>query len=777
MQNQLHAPQFMGARVTRREDPNLVTGKGKYTGDIQLEGMLHMAMVRSPYAHARIKSIDTSAALAMPGVIAVYTGADINPHMAKVLPVGVDLNGAGYSDGHPTDRPVLTVDKARCVGDPVALVVAESRYIAADAVEAVMVDFEPLNAVADPEEALKPGAPLLYEDWGSNQAFRFNSGGGDVDAAFAAAEKIIELRIVNQRLIPSAMEPRCVVAQYDPANDQYTMWTSTQAPHGVKDGVSGVLGIDAEKLRVIAPEVGGGFGAKANVYTEEVLVPWLAKELGRPIKWVATRSEDYLTTSHGRDQVNIVRLASDKNGKVSAADLKVIANCGGYYSPNMPGIPPLTAMMMTGVYEIPNARCEAIGVVTNKGINEPYRGAGRPEAAFMIERAMDVLAKELDIDPTEVRRRNFIPPEKFPYSTPTGAKYDSGEYAMNLAEALKLVDYAGLRAEQAQRRASGDSKLLGIGVATYVEICGFGPWESGTVTVGEDGKVTVLTGTSPHGQGHETAWAQLASGILQIPMEDIVVKHGDTAVIKRGIGTFGSRSAPVGGSAVYRNSETVRNKAIDIAAHLLEAASADVVLQDGKFQVVGSPSSAVTWQQVTSAAYGMGEALPEELQGALESDVDFTTSGETYPFGTHVCVVEVEPATGKIEIRRFLTVDDCGPVINAMLAEGQVHGGIAQGIGQALFEQAIYADNGQLLSGTLMDYAVPRADSFPHFETNRTVTPTPINPMGIKGIGEAATIGSTPAVVNAVVDALSHLGIRTLDMPLTAEKVWAAVNG
>ncbi|MEZ4656381.1 MAG: molybdopterin cofactor-binding domain-containing protein [Caldilineaceae bacterium] len=536
-----------------------------------------------------------------------------------------------------------------------------------------------------------------------------------------------------------------------------------------------ILGVDAESIRAIAPEVGGGFGAKSNQFSEEIPVPFLARKHGRPVKWVATRSEDYQTTSHGRDQINIVRLAATKEGRVTAADLKVIADCGAYYSNCTPGIPPLTGMMMTGVYDIPNARCQADGVLTNKNINEPYRGAGRPEAAFMIERAMDVLAGELGLDKIEVRRKNFIAPDQFPYKTPTGATYDSGEYAKTLDKAMELIGYDNLRAEQAQRRQAG-GKMLGIGVACYVEICGFGPWESGTITVDKEAKVTVLTGTSPHGQGHHTAWAQIAAEALQIPMEDITVIHGDTAIVKRGIGTFGSRSAPVGGAAVLNNSVTVREKAKAVAGHMLEAAVEDIELTNGQFHVAGSPDIAVSWKEVAQAVYGESE-LPDEMQGDLSADEDFSPPGETYPFGTHICVVEIEPDTGAVQVVRFVTVDDCGPAINPLLIDGQVHGGIAQGIGQALFEHAQYDENGQLVSGSLMDYAVPRADNFPIYENNRTETPTPLNPLGVKGIGEAATIGSTPAVANAVHDALAHLGVRQLDMPFTAEKVWRAIHG
>lgn len=773
MQPTLAAPQFMGVRIKRREDPNLITGQGKYTGDIQLDNMLHMAVLRSPYAHARIQSIDVSAAKAMPGVVDVLTGADINSQLSGPLPMTIAFDAA-YSNSHEIAHHVLTEGKVRHVGDPIAVVVAESPYEAADALDAIDVRYQPLAAVADPEKALAEGAPLIHDELGTNLAFQW-AGGNDVADAFAQAEHVTELRIVNQRLIPSAMEPRAVTANYDAATGGITIWTSTQVPHAVKDEVAKILGVDAENIRAIAPEVGGGFGAKSNQFSEEILVPFLARKYGRPVRWVATRSEDYQTTSHGRDQINIVRLAATKDGRVTAADLKVIADCGAYYSNCTPGIPPLTGMMMTGVYDIPAAHCQADGVLTNKNINEPYRGAGRPEAAFMIERAMNVLADELGMDPAALRRKNFIAPHMFPYKTPTGATYDSGEYEKTLDKALELIGYDALRAEQARRRKEG-GKLLGIGLACYVEICGFGPWESGTITVDKEAKVTVLTGTSPHGQGHHTAWAQIAAEALQIPMEDITVIHGDTAIVKRGIGTFGSRSAPVGGAAVLNNSVTVREKAKAVAGHMLEAAVEDIELADGKFHVVGSPDIAVSWKEVAQAVYGESN-LPEEMQGDLSADEDFTPPGETYPFGTHICTVEIDPDTGVVEVVRFVTVDDCGPAINPLLIDGQVHGGIAQGIGQALLEHALYDENGQLVSGSLMDYAVPRADNFPIYENNRTETPTPLNPLGVKGIGEAATIGSTPAVANAVHDALAHLGVRQLDMPFTAEKVWRAVHG
>ena len=768
------APQFMGARIKRREDPDLIIGAGKYTGDMEFEKMAYMAILRSPYAHARIQSIDTTAAKELPGVLAVHTGADINPQLAQVLPVIIPWDDA-YTKNHDLNRPALAADKVRHVGDPVAVVVAESPYIAADALDLIYARYEPLGVVVDPEKALDDGAAILHESAGTNLAFQWSGSGGDVEAAFASAEKVCEVRIHNQRLIPSAMEPRAVTAKYDAENDSYTMWTSTQVPHAIKGHIADMLGIEAEKMRVIAPEVGGGFGAKSNIYTEEALAPFFAKALNRPIKWVATRSEDYVTTSHGRDQIDYVKLAADSDGRVHGADLKLVADCGAYYSSVMPGIPPLTGLLMTGVYDIPNARCRADGILTNKGMNEPYRGAGRPEAAFLIERAMDVLAADLGMDPAELRRKNFIAPEDFPYTTATGAVYDSGEYAKALDMALELVDYAGLRQTQAQKRQNGSGKLLGIGLACYVEICGFGPWEAGGIFMDEDAKVTVLSGTSPHGQGHQTAWAQLAAEALQIPMEDITVKHGDTGVVPRGIGTFGSRSAPVGGSAVIVNSETVRDKGREIAAHLLEAPAADLVLEDGNFFVAGSPDISVDWKAVAQAANSGN--LPDTVESDLSADEDFTPPGMTYPFGTHVCTVEIDAATGEVEVTRYVTVDDCGRIINPLLVEGQVHGGIAQGIGQALYEHAQYDEIGNLVSGSMMDYALPRLDSFPLFETNRTITPSPLNPLGVKGIGEAATIGSTPAIASAVMDALGHLGIRHIDMPLTPQKIWQAIHG
>jgi carbon-monoxide dehydrogenase large subunit len=564
-----------------------------------------------------------------------------------------------------------------------------------------------------------------------------------------------------------------VAARFDRATG-FTLWSTTQIPHGLRDELSGILGVEKTSIRVIAPEVGGGFGAKCNVYGEEALALVLSRLLCRPVRWAATRSEDYFATTHGRDQRGILRLASDAEGRILAADLSLVMDCGAYHGRATASVPPLTGLMMTGVYDVKAASARATGVFTNKVWSEPYRGAGRPEAAYFIERGVDVLARELGIDPVEIRRRNFIPPSRFPYKTATGLTYDSGEYERALDEALKLAGYESLRIEQRKRLERG-GKLLGIGIACYVEICGFGPWEHGTVKVGADGKVTVLSGTSPHGQGHQTSWAQLAAETLQVPLDAVEVVHGDTGIVPKGIGTFGSRSAPVGGAAVLESAEKVREGAKDVAAHLLEAAREDVVLDEGRFHVVGVPDRSVSWKEV--AALGNDEKAPAGLRGKLVDAREYKPSGETYPFGAHLSVVEIDPETGEIRIVRFLTVDDCGRVINPLLVEGQIHGGIAQGIGQALFERAVYDEVGNLVTGSLTEYAVPRADLLPSFECHRTETPTPLNALGVKGVGEAATIGSTPAVVNAIVDALAHMGVRHIDTPVTPEKVWAILNG
>lgn len=767
-------PQFSSARIRRREDPALITGQGKYTADFYEEGTLYLAFVRSPYAHANLVAVDSEEARAMPGVVAVFTGAEINANLTKGVPSGMSVSRPPYSEGKRPLRQVLTADKVRFVGEAVAVVVATSPAAATDAVETILVDYEPLDVVVEPEAALAAGAPVIHEAWDNNVAFRWGPIGGDVAEVFANATHTVALRVENQRVIANALEPRAVFASHDAATGVTTVWSTTQAPHGARDQLAAALGIGAEQLRVIAPEVGGGFGVKGAVYGEEIVATYLSRTLGQPIKWVATRSEDYLSTYHGRGQTDVIRLAADENGRFLAADLHILFDCGGYYSGIAPIIPTLTVLMMCGVYDFPVIRAEITAVFTNKHPAEPYRGAGRPEAAYLIERAVTALATEMGMDPAELRRRNYIAPDVFPYTTPSGAVYDSGNYAPGLEKALALVGYDQLRQEQAARRAHGYGKLMGIGLATYVEICGGGPWEMGSVLMDENANVTVLTGSSPQGQGHETTWAQIAADVLQLPLEAITVKHGDTAIIPRGIGTFGSRSTAVAGSSVHNNAVAVRDKARQLAAYLLEAAEVDVVLRNGRFHVVGVPERSLGWGDIAAAS--TEATLPSELQGGLASDTDFAPTGSLYPFGTHVAVVELDTETGIVELVRYLTVDDCGVVINPLLAEGQVHGGLAQGIGQALYEGSHYDELGNLLTGSLLDYALPRSDSFPLFETHRTETPTPLNPLGAKGIGEAATIGSTPTIVNAVVDALAHLGVRHVDMPLTAEKLWRVIH-
>lgn len=765
-------PQFMGVRIKRREDPELMTGQAHYVADVPVDDALHMAIVRSPYAHAHIVDIDVEEALALDGVVGVFTAVDVNPNIAAPL---MTIAGPGaFEEFRPTKRYPLAEKRVRHVGEPVAVVLAEDPYTTADAVELVVVTYEQLPALADPEAALAEDAPILHEDMDTNVAYRTVAGRGDVERAFAEAAVTVEVQLVNQRLIPNAMEPRAVLATYDTSADSVTVWTTTQVPHAAKMTIVKALDLSPDQVRVIGPNVGGGFGAKAVMYQEEILAPYLARTVGRPVRWAASRSEDYLATVHGRDQINRVALAADADGRVQALKLTGIADIGAYMMRVTPVPGMHTVRMATGTYRIPVVEAELRGVYTNKVSTEPYRGAGRPEAAYLIERAMDMLATALNLDPVVVRRRNYISGDDFPHRTATGLTYDTGNYAAALDKALEVGDYTALRAEQARRRKQG-GPLLGIGIASYVEICGFGPWETGGVTVERDGSVTVRTGTMPNGQGHVTAWSQIVADTLQIPLERVTVKYGDTAEVARGVGTFGSRSTPVGGAAVATNAATVRDRALHIAAHLLEAARSDVTLEAGTFQVRGAPGRAVSWDEVVRVAYN--SELPAEIDAELQADERFAPADETYPFGTHLCVVEVDPDTGDVTILRYISVDDCGNVINPLIVEGQVHGGAVQGIGQALFEAAVYDENANLVTGSLLDYAVPKAHQLPFFETHSTVTPTPLNPLGAKGIGEAATIGSTPAVVNAVVDALSHLGVHHLDMPLSSERIWRALNG
>lgn len=773
------ATSLVGSRIKRREDPRLIMGRGTYVDDVQLPRMTYAAILRSPYAHARIRSINVDRAKALPGVVAVITGADLQ---GKNVPCGWTL-----PDMKVAPHPALAVGKVRYTGDAVAVVVAEERYIARDALDLIEVDYEPLPVVVDAEKAIEPGAPQLHDEVPNNTTFVWKVAGGDVDKAFREAEVVVKERIVNQRLIPNAIEPRGIVAQYNPGSGDLTMWSATQIPHLVRLLLSMVMGIPEHKIRVIAPEVGGGFGSKLYLYPEEVIVATLAKATGRPVKWIEERRENYVATTHGRDHVQYVEVAAKRDGTITGLRVKSIANMGAYLSTFAPGIPTiLFGLMLSGNYRIPNISCEVVGVHTNTTLVDAYRGAGRPEATYLVERAVDLTARELGLDPAEIRRRNFVPANAFPYTTVTGVTYDSGDYQPTLEKALEMVGYQQLRQEQARLRQEG--KYLGIGVSTYVEICGMAPsqvlgavgagaggWESATVRVHPTGKVTVYSGASAHGQGHETAFAQIVADGLGIPFEDVEVVHGDTAQVQFGIGTFGSRSAAVGGMAIQMSLQKIEDKAKKIAAFLLEAAEADLVFEGGKFFVKGSPGRDVSIQQVAFAAY-VPHKYPTGLEPGLEATSFYDPSNFTWPFGTHVAVVEVDAETGVVKLRRYVAVDDCGRVINPLLVDGQIHGGLAQGIAQALYEEAVYDENGQLISGSLMDYAVPKADDLPNFELDRTETPSPVNALGVKGIGEAGTIASSAAIVNAVVDALAPLGVRHLDMPLKPERVWQAIQ-
>jgi carbon-monoxide dehydrogenase large subunit len=762
-------PKYLGQPIKRREDPRLITGGGSYVDDIRLPGMVYLAFLRSPYGHARLRSVSADAARGAPGVLAVATAADLGDALGQ-LPADAGLGS--YEDAKSPPRHPLATDTVRYVGEPVAAVVAESPAAARDALDLIEADYEPLPAVVDPEKALEEGAPLLYEEFGTNKAHRMVKNAGDYAAAAREADVVVRQRIVNQRVFPTPMEPRGCVAQYEAAAEELTLWSSTQIPHGLRGALAAVLHLPETQIRVIARDVGGGFGAKIEVSAEEALTCHFARQLGRPVKWYEDRRENFQAMIHGRDQVDTVEIAAKRDGTITGMKVTVLADLGGAYNYITAVIANLTPPMVPGVYYVQNVETELIGVFTNKTPVGAYRGAGRPEAAHLIERAMDVLARKLNMDPAELRRKNFIPPDAFPYKTPLGFTYDSGEYAKALDRVLELADYQQLRREQAEARRQG--RYLGIGLSVFVEICGFGPWESASVRVTPGAKVQVLTGTSPHGQGHVTTWAQIVADALQVPIEDVVVRHSDTAIVANGVGTFGSRSAPVGGIAVHGAVHKVRDKALRLAAARLEAAPEDVEMLDGSFRVKGVPDKSVSFAQIVARAYA--GKVPQGEEPGLEATEFFKPAGETFPFGAHMAVVEVDPDTGKVHLRRYVAVDDCGPVINPMIVDGQIHGGLVQGIAQALLEEVVYDDSGQLLSGTLADYAVPRADDVITFETDRTETLSPLNPIGLKGVGELATIGSSPTIINAVVDALAPFGVTHLDMPATAEKVWRVMQ-
>ncbi len=763
----------MGAEVRRKEDPRLITGTASYVGDIVLPGMHHVAFVRSPHAHARIRRIDTGAARRRAGVRAVVTGEEL-----KALCAPIPLGGGGEGGGGANPDNVgrkhypLSIGRVRHVGEAVAAVIAATEAEAVDAAADVVVDWEPLPAVNDVFAAMAEGAPRLFDDAPRNIEHENRITAGDPDAAFRRAAHVVKQRMVSQRLSGVPMEGRGTLAAPDPAMGGVVVWATNQAPHQLRNDLATVLGLEQNLVRVIAPEVGGGFGVKFGCYPEDAALAALARREKIPLRWVETRLEHMMATTHGRAQVTDVEAAVTDDGVIEALRMHVTADIGAY--PIFTFIPDLTLFMAVGVYRIPSVDLRSTCVFTNATPVAAYRGAGRPEAAYYIERLVDLVALTLGRPPEEVRRKNFIPPGAFPYSAPTGQRYDSGEYDRALKKALQVARYDDLRAEQRERLRHGDRPLLGIGMACYVEMCGFGPFESAVVRVEPGGTVTAYTGTSAHGQGHETTFSQIIADHLGVPFDKIVVRHGDTLNTPMGNGTGGSRSLAVGGSAIIGAALKVQDKARRIAAHMLEASVDDVVFADGTFQVKGAPGSRLGIAQIAAKAYG--EGLPDGIESGLEATEFFRPPQLVYPFGAHVAVVEIARDTGEVSVRDFVSVDDCGVRISPVLVAGQVHGGLAQGIAQALFEEVVYDADGQLATGTLMDYAVPRAMDLPAFVTDQTVTPTPFNPMGAKGIGEAATIGSTPAVVNAVVDALKPFGVRHLDMPLRPERVWRAMR-
>ena len=760
-----HTPDgLIGASIRRVEDPVLITGKGCYVDDVQLPGLVHMAFLRTSYPHAKIVSINTTAAKAMPGVIAVVTGADIE---------GLNIPAAPMVAGQKIpSHPVLAQGAVHEAGVAVAAVLAEDRLVAEDAANAIEVEYEALPSVINAEKALEPGAPRAREELESNICYIATKKGGDVDKAFAQADHICRMHIVSPRQVALAIEPRGIVVKPEPMGQGLTLWLSTQAPHRVRGDLAVALGYPEHKIRVIAPDVGGGFGSKGPLYREYVLASHLALKLGRPIKWIATRSEDFITTIQGRDQAMTSELALKRDGTMIGLKVRVVANLGAYLYSSTAGPPQRMMAMAPGSYQIPNCHVEVVAVFTNTTPTGPYRGAGRPESVLNIERLVDKAAKELGLDRLAIRRKNFIRPEQFPYRTGVGVEYDSGDYEKSLTEALKLSGYEHLIRRRDERRARGE--LVGVGVSTFVEPSGGAGFESGTVRVERTGAITVLTGSSSHGQGHETVFAQIAAEKLRVSMDHVAIRHGDTLAVQQGVGTFGSRSAVMGGGALAIAADRVIEKARRIAAHLVEAAPGDMVQSDGGFAVAGVPEKKVTWRQIATAAYG--GRVPPGVEPGLQETAFFDPRREAWGFGAHVALVRIDRETGKLSIESLVLVDDCGVVINPMILDGQIHGGVAQGLGEALREQMLFGDEGQVLTGTLMNYAVMRADDMPQLTLGETVTPNPFNPLGVKGVGEAGTNGAPPAVANAVMDALEPLGIDHIDMPYTAPKLWEAIR-
>ena len=777
-------PKLVGQRVRRREDPRLIQGRGTYVDDIKLPGMQHLAFKRSDVPHGRILAIDTREAEALDGVEAVFTGAQ----MAELLgPM------PSVTPFPAPEHRAIAADVVRFVGDPVAVVVARDRYVARDAADAITVDCEPLPAVVDPETATEGQPAVLHADFPNNcllgplpTGTGVGRGGqvddSAIDAAFAAADVVISQRMVSQRLAPTAIEPRGVVAHYEPGKESLTIWSSTQNPHILRTRVAAMVGLGQHQVRAIAPEVGGGFGAKITVYGEDYVAAAVSKRLGLPVKWVEERSEAFLSTIHGRGIIGYVDLAARRDAAVLGMKLRLVADIGAYNMLTTAAVPTLTMLMASGTYAIPAIRATLTEVFTNKPPTDAYRGAGRPEAAYFVERAMDMLAQQLGMDPADVRRKNFIQPQQFPYRTQTGALYDTGDYGKALDRALEVADWPRLKAERDAARAQG--RLIGLGLSMYVEVCGIGPsarlpnggWEHAQVTVERDGRISATTGVSPHGQGNETTFAQMLADQFGVPLEHIRIHHGDTAVVKQGIGTFGSRSQAVGGAALHLAGGKVKTKMAKFAAALLEAHEDDLVFDGGRISVRGAPAAGKTFAEVAAWAHRPLK-LPAGLEPGLSEEAFFEPPNNTYPFGCHIAMLEVDRDTGEPRLLRMVTVDDAGNLINPLIVEGQIHGGIAQGVGQALVEEVVYGADGQPLTASLMDYAIPRASDFPRFELASTVTPTPVNPLGAKGVGEAGTIGSTPCIVAATVDALREFGVRHVDMLLRPERLWRIIHG
>jgi carbon-monoxide dehydrogenase large subunit len=772
----------IGAAVRRKEDLRFLTGKGRYTDDISRPGETRAVFVRSPHAHARIKRVNTGAAASMPGVLAVLTGADLAADKIGNLICGWMIHSKDGSPMKMAPHPAIAAEKACYVGDPVAVVIAETLAQARDAAEQVIVDYEVLPAVTDPAKARS--AVQIHEVAPRNTIYQWSLGDANaVEAAIKSAKHITRLDIVNNRLVPNAMEPRVAIGEYDRGNDTLTLWNTTQNPHVARLVISAFIGMAPEhKLRVIAPDVGGGFGSKIFIYPEEVVCLWASKKVGRPVKWTAERSEAFLADAHGRDHVTHAEMAFGEEGRIIALKVKTTANLGAYMSTFSSSIPTyLYATLLSGEYDIPAIYCEVDAVYTNTVPVDAYRGAGRPEATFVVERLVEVGARELGIDPAELRKRNFI--KSFPHQTPVIMTYDAGDYHATLRKALEIADVKGFGKRKRESARAG--KLRGLGYSTYIEACGIAPsqavgslgcgvglWESAEVRVNPTGSVEVLTGCHQHGQGHETTFAQVVADRLGIPIDNVSVVHGDTDKVQFGMGTYGSRSGAVGISAVVKALDKVEAKAKKVAAFMLEAAEGDIEFKDGKFTVAGTDKS-TTWGEVALNAYIAHKFAGSQLEPGLKEGAFYDPTNFTFPAGCHICEVEIDPDTGNTEIVSWTAVDDFGTVVNPMIVEGQVHGGVAQGIGQALLERAVYDKDGQLVSGSLLDYCMPRADHFPSIKVATTVTKSPSNPLGIKGCGEAGAIAAPAAVINAITDAI---GTEDLAMPATPPAVWAAIR-